>query len=54
MMMATCKGGSVRSDPSVAVAAAFDIDQSQEAFPSERPPVRIAIKSKPDAQPYVR
>src|SRR5258708_10561486 len=28
MMIATCKGGSVRSGPSVAGAAAFDIDQS--------------------------
>src|ERR1700688_2888203 len=35
MMTATCEGPSVRSDPSVAGAAAFDISQSQEAFSSE-------------------
>src|ERR1700693_5544249 len=32
MMTATCEGPSVRSDPSVAGAAAFDISQSQAAF----------------------
>src|SRR5512143_536719 len=35
MMIATCEGPSVRSGPSVAGAAAFDIGQSQEAFSSK-------------------
>jgi hypothetical protein len=32
MMIATCKGPSVRSGPSVAAAAAFDIGQSLESM----------------------
>src|SRR5512140_3887398 len=35
MMIATCEGPSVRSGPSVAGAAAFDIGQSQQAFSSD-------------------